>query len=569
MTAPLLPIDRLAGIALRYPRWLLLALLVSLHLTLVQGAAGQLYFMVSIGLAILWQPFVRTERRLSPGMLVFIAATIAVSVILFSRWVLTAWILLLAGVVGGKIFFHAARWTRAVHLMALGYLVVALLLIALPPALPQISLPAELDLLARNVLPFLFLIMAAIPDEAEAERSAEAADFVYSIFVFLLLAVLILSALALMTLFGYGYTESLLRSLLGLGTVLLVLGWAWNPHAGFGGFGSFFSRQVFSVGMPLEQWLHTLADLAQRCADPHDLLDIACADMVRRLPWVKGGDWRDETGQGEFGVRSGRRTEFCHGGLVLGIYTAHALSPSLAWHFELIAQLLGEFHADLLRARKLKHLSYVEAVHETGARLTHDVKNLLQSLNALCAAASAEDGEPSAELVALLRRQLPAITQRLAQTLDKLRVPQEDVADDIPAVVWLDSLRRRFGGAGIEGVVIVDEPLPGRLSVPAALFDSAAENLLQNAQEKRREEPSVTARIALRVEGGRAQLDVEDDGSAVPAKLAARLLREPVASERGLGIGLYQVARQAELAGYRLVLSENRDGCVRFTLAPA
>lgn len=567
MTDRFLSIDRLAGLAGRYPRWLLLALLASLHLTLVQGAAAHVFFMVGIGLAILWQPFVRTERHLSAGMLVFIALTIALAVAFFSRWVLAAWMLLLAGVVGGKIFFHAAFWTRMFHLMALGYLVAMLLLVALPTALPQVRLPVEIDLLARNVLPFLFLFMAAVPDDAEGERRAESVDFVYSVFVFLLLAVLILASLSLMTLFGYGYAESLLRSLLGLGVVLLVLGWAWNPHAGFGGFGSFFSHQVFSVGMPLEQWLHTLADLGLRCEDPHDLLDAACADMVRRLPWVKGGDWRDETGQGEFGTRADRRTEFRHGEVVLGIYTAHALSPSLAWHFDLIAQLLGEFHADLLRARQLRHLSYVQAVHETGARLTHDVKNLLQSLNALCAAANVEAGEPSAELMALLRRQLPAITQRLAQTLDKLRVPQEGVGDVILARSWLDGLQQRFQGAG---VVVENVLSPGsQARVSGSLFDSVAENLLQNALEKRRSEPAIAIRVRLAESGGKMRLDVEDDGSAVPTKLAPRLLREPVASENGLGIGLYQAARHAELAGYRLGLSENREGCVRFSLSPA
>jgi sensor histidine kinase regulating citrate/malate metabolism len=61
-------------------------------------------------------------------------------------------------------------------------------------------------------------------------------------------------------------------------------------------------------------------------------------------------------------------------------------------------------------------------------------------------------------------------------------------------------------------------------------------------------------------------LRVRDTGSAVPAELAKDLLRGPVASRSGLGIGLYQAARQAEAAGYALSLETNRDGNVCFAL---
>jgi hypothetical protein len=42
-----------------------------------------------------------------------------------------------------------------------------------------------------------------------------------------------------------------------------------------------------------------------------------------------------------------------------------------------------------------------------------------------------------------------------------------------------------------------------------------------------------------------------------------------VASSRGLGIGLYQAARQADAAGYRLTLEKNGDGEVCFALRAA
>jgi hypothetical protein len=51
--------------------------------------------------------------------------------------------------------------------------------------------------------------------------------------------------------------------------------------------------------------------------------------------------------------------------------------------------------------------------------------------------------------------------------------------------------------------------------------------------------------------------------------VASILLRAPVRSNTGLGIGLFQAARYAEKSGYALTLAENRDGSVCFALRQA
>jgi hypothetical protein len=55
----------------------------------------------------------------------------------------------------------------------------------------------------------------------------------------------------------------------------------------------------------------------------------------------------------------------------------------------------------------------------------------------------------------------------------------------------------------------------------------------------------------------------------VPAEVAGALLRAPVRSDNGLGIGLYQAARQARAGGFELSLAANRDGEVCFALRRA
>ena len=110
------------------------------------------------------------------------------------------------------------------------------------------------------------------------------------------------------------------------------------------------------------------------------------------------------------------------------------------------------------------------------------------------------------------------------------------------------------------------DPLPLELEIPTDLFDRVAENCLQNALEKRRAAPQVQIHVRLAVEAG-PQLTVCDSGDALPEFLARTLFTAPVPSAQGLGVGLYQAARQAAALGYRLALARNRLGEVCFALS--
>ena len=553
----------------RYRRYLLLALLVLLHLAIVQGvpsAVARTLLVGHFGLFLLWQPIVRAERRLGPLELALLATAVTAFIIFLNGWLMIAWTMVLTAIVGGKVFFYGSRWSRLFYLLALGYLLVLMLVLLLPPLLPMSGqLPGGFDLVARYVLPLMFPLMAILPVEDSERDEAQVVDLFSGIILFLLLAVLMLGCLAFMLVRAAGYAESLLLTLLSLAALLLLLGWAWNPRAGFSGLGVLFSRHVLSVGLPFEQWMHHLAEHAMREDDPAAFLDDAFAGLAR-LPWVGGGEWRAgeraEDRSGRFGRLEGQKTEYHHGPLAVTLYTSQRLSPALSWHFGLLARLLGEFYLAKVHAAQLQRLSYVEAVHETGARVTHDVKNLLQSLNTLCFAAEWQDGDNSAEFQRLLRRQLPVITQRLQQTLDKLRRPEEQPMTWQGAASWWADLKQRYAGAAID---FTEGGIDPALEVPGGLFNSVAENLLQNALDKRLHEPAL--RISARFSGGGAiEFSVCDSGSPIAGDLAVKLLRGPVESAGGFGIGLYQSARQAEGAGYRLELQTNQAGHVCFRL---
>jgi len=179
-----------------------------------------------------------------------------------------------------------------------------------------------------------------------------------------------------------------------------------------------------------------------------------------------------------------------------------------------------------------------------------------------CSVAARDEGRDSPELQALVRRQLPAITQRLSETLEKLQRPTEAAEKYVTARAWWEALVRQYRGEGVE---FEARALKDGARIPQALFSSVADNLLRNAIAKRAKDGATRIRVTLEGESGMA-LRVCDTGRAVAAELAVILLRAPVSLLAGLGIGLYQSARQAEAAGYTLELETNRDGDVCFAL---
>jgi hypothetical protein len=544
----------------RYWRLVVVAMLLLLHVAVFRGVAdpwARALLLAHLGLLLLWQPFLRAEQRVSPTQ-GLILSLVAVGLMLrLDWWLLAFWVVIIAGLVGGKVYQHHAKWQRRGYLVMLAYLLALLAIVILPEIAPRREITAETRRAAEYVLPFAFVLIALFPAEPEAAESAQIIDFFYSVFLMLILVVVILGSFTFMSLTRSSYLESLTYTVFLTAAAVLLVGLAWNPRSG-GGLGVFFSRYLFSIGLPVERWLQVLAQLLQVESQPQRFLEQAVV-ALGELPSVAGAAWRAGTVRGERGDRTPNVVEFANGELELRIFSRYRLGPALQWHLHLLGQLLGEFYIAKLREEKLREASYLQAVHETGARTTHDIKNLLQSLNVLCSVATGADYRDSTQLNALVRRQLPLVAQRLAQTLERLQRPQVEPESYVAAAHWWDAIARQYQSEGVEFV-------PSRLAtdarVPRSLFDSVADNLIRNALAKRTAESGVRVSVSMDAAG----LRVCDTGSAVPSEVEAGLLRSPVPSSSGLGIGLYQAARQAEAAGFRLALEKNRDGEVCFAL---
>src|SRR3989442_1406053 len=462
-------------------RGLVLGMVVSLDRAAVRGTEGgwaRGLMLAHFGLFIVWQPFMGGEHRLTSAQVAAIAAIALGTLYFLNWWLLALWVSVLAGIVGGKVFLCRARWRRRFFLVVLLYLVPLLLIWIVQNTFIRVPLPNEVELLAQYGLPVLFLVMGAIPAETDSAEAPQVVDFFYAAMIVLLLIALALGSFAFMTIGNIVYVMSLSYSMLIIAGVLLLLSFAWNPRAGFSGLSVYFSRYLLSIGLPFERWLYFLAELSQLETKPERFMKEACVGLAR-LPWVSGGFWHTAGESGDFGKVSKNSVEFTNQEIHLRVFTKLPLSPSLVWHFQLLGQLLGEFYVAKQREQKLQQQTYVQAVHETGARMTHDVKNLLQSLNVLCAAAE-RDAPPASggELSSLMRRQLPAITQRLQQTLDKLQKPDASNGRFIKADTWWEGLQRSYAGRGVE---FSRERQGGAAELPNELFGYARVRLYPTA----------------------------------------------------------------------------------------
>ena len=240
------------------------------------------------------------------------------------------------------------------------------------------------------------------------------------------------------------------------------------------------------------------------------------------------------------------------------------MGSALYLHANLLLRLIAFYHHAKIRERELTRQAQLRAIFETGARVTHDIKNLLQSLQAVTAAVEYSKPEDADELNALLKRQLPTLGQRLQIALDKLQAPLATTQSHEPLSSWWSRLQSRY----VDEQITFTQTLTDDPEIPTDMFDSVVDNLLDNARFKRANEPGIQIIVSINCKSNLVELSVSDTGSAIPHHIANKLFEAVVDSDAGLGIGLLQARRYANQHGYRLSLADNADNeQVRFSLS--
>ncbi len=543
-------------------------MLLSLHAFLLLDAAdnhlAHAIFLCHYGLFLMWQPIWRSAEKLSvPSAIVFLAFA-ALTFLFLSWWVTALWLAILLGLLGGRIFAEEARPNRIIHILAASYLLAMLLLWVVPKLLNASNDLEAATFTITYLMPLLPIAILFLSTKVMKTSQLPILDFFYTLIITLIAIIIILASYAIGSQNQVNYIEVMFITIFSIALSLIGLSFLWKPSARFSGVELLMSRYLSSVGMPFEKWVRNISNLGELESSAEPFLQGAMKQMSM-LPWVTGVSWLAGDTEGEIGNRSEHETSFSFKDLNMSLHTRWKISPALYVHVKLLTQIMGEFYEAKRREETLRQNAYMQAFYESGSRLTHDIKNILQSVGTLVTAAQQSEKQDDEALLGLIRRQLPVLNQRIAATLDKLKAPGVEKKRLEKIAAWWSSLQMRHQLSDIQ---FNAESLPG-LDINVEVVDSVIENLISNALEKEKYQPSIHISVTIydNNETGFC-IDVIDTGDAVEQEVADNLFKKHISSsENGMGVGLYHAAIDAEQAGYNLSLASNQYKAICFSLA--
>ncbi len=523
------------------------------------GPVSRSLLLMHLGFFLIWQPLWKGEEKLRWYDIILLLV-ITYAFVFWIDWrLLFAWNILLIGLVGGRVMVN--RRERTIYMLTLVFLVFQIL-IRCTPMLFDIGITSNTNDLFRLLLPILPLVILLLPIGKD-ERRFQSVDFVHAISLSTLTSLLVAGTLLNMYRNETDYLSALILTLMMIGVFLLAISWLLIPRVGFSGLSQLWLRSMLNIGTPFEGWLTELSLLFRQKSSPDEFLYSTMEELIA-LPWIEGVAWSAPGTANEIGHRAKHVTELKIDNLQVSIYSYTPVTGALYFHCKLLVQLINNFYVAKLRERELTQQTHLQAVYQTGARITHDIKNLLQSLQAITSVI-VNDNDQDDYLVSrrLMQKQLPVLTQRLKLALEKLQTPETGEQESVYLKDWWQDLKIRI----TLNRVRYQAEVSGDPVIPADLFDSVVDNLLENIRNKVEPAEGLSVVISLYADEQTVVLGICDNGNCIPEDKAKLILKEPLQSHNGLGIGLYQAARQAEGLGYQITLTSNLDGKVCFELA--
>ncbi len=537
---------------------MLFCLLAATHLG-NSDTIAQSFLIVHFGFFLLWQPVIKQQRSFNFKQLSILLALIFTFIYWFNPWLNAFWTLLLLTLLTGRIF--ARGLTRFIYGLAVITLFLDLILLTTPKLFQLATLPSSLQPAFSIILLLLPLTLIFIPAKKEISNQL---DFLRGFLVVILIIFLCLSSVLISLTVKQPYIESLATSVIILSLFLLLTAFLWTPRGGFKGLSQLWEKYILNIGGPFEQWITHVSTLEANAALlPSHFLSTTSRYLMQQH-WISGVSWKTDTDQGFEGKKSPYQVAIDDEKLNITLFTFTPVGPSLLLHAKLLLSVLIFYYRAKLQEQQLIKQAHLQAIYETGSKLTHDVKNILQSTQTMTQIVNDTDNETQ-EIIDIIKKQMPLLTQRLNNTLEKLSAPNK--ANNLNSATgslfhWWTQLQTRYTGRHIEFISTVTNDR----EIPLDIFTTVIENLLDNARSKRIREPELTIKIQLSTTRNLLSLTVSDTGSAIPFDVYARLFKEVVSSHDGFGIGLYQSCELAKSHGYQLSISNNTNGNVCFCL---
>ncbi len=544
-------------------RYRLLALLLCFFQLAVSYSENQkisiTLMIIHFGLFLFWQPIWSRKQRIDIIPFLIFSTFIGAFLWVSPLWFLILWAGVLLALIESTPFF--SKKDRYIEIFSTAYLILSINLIIVPKIFSILITENTVVQYCINELGFLLPLPLLMFSSVQNQVKKQNLDYLRGIIIALISIVIAIASVLKMHQSNIDYIYALIQVFIVSGITIIFISWIWNPGSGYKGLFVIWNRYLLNIGTPLENYLIQLTNLARDHNDPELFLQGSMENLFS-LNWIYGLKWSSASGNGELGQRVEIPLPISFGDLRLSVYTEKSMNPAMIIHTKLLVHILAFFYISKLRERKLSQRAQLEAIYETGSRLTHDMKNVLQSLSSLIGIINASDQNQAQQVLDLVKRQLPALSERLSLTLDKLASPQDESITMIDINDWWNRLLDRNSGRKIEFI----NEVSCNVEVVLEVMDTVADNLLDNARIKRIQEHDIDIRVILMHEGSGFKFVVEDTGWSIPEKIAEHLFKETVDSEHGLGIGLYQSGKQAEKYGYKLYIAKNEQGKVRLEM---
>jgi len=538
---------------------ILFSLLAASHLG-DGGTITQSFLIVHFGIFLLWQPVIKQQSSFSAKQITALFILIFAFIYWFNPWLNAFWTLLLLTLLTGRIF--ARGMARAAYGLAVVVLFLELVLITTPALFGLAAISSSLQQPFSIMVLVLPLVLLFIPASGATENQV---DFIRGFLIVLLVIFLCMSSVIISLTTQQIYIESLATSVIILSLFLLLTAFLWAPRAGFTGLAKLLEKYVLNIGGPFEEWFAHISTLeANTGLRPENFLTASLRYLMQQH-WICGVSWKTESANGTEGEKSSHEVDIQDEKLSLVIYTYTPIGPSLLLHSKLLLSILTFYYRAKLQEQLLLKQAHMQAIYETGSKLTHDVKNILQSTHTMTQIIHDNDAEMQ-EKMDVLKKQMPILTQRLNTTLEKLRAPAKsndgEQTSSGSLLQWWNQLQIRYTGRHIKFSTDVERDS----EIPVDIFTTVMENLLDNARNKRIREPELTIYVTLSNLNDQLQLSVADTGSAINPQISQQLFKEVVSSQDGFGIGLYQCYELAKNHGFDLTISDEAEGNVCFVL---
>lgn len=553
---------KLVKILIQLEQQILAAILLLLHGLTWSVADKFIHFsmlFVLYGLFFLWQPLWGKETRVNTLPSVVLILSLLSFSYYYHNESLILFSLIISGLIGSRLFSH--NTSRTFDLLALSILIVEMAIGIIPNAFAQINLPVQFTALIQTLLliPILGFFFAPSPDRSQQPRSQ--IDFMHGLLTSTLIFLALLGGIVVNILYGVDYIDGLLLTVFIVATLSIGISWFWNPGIGYSGLGVLWNRYAMTIGGPFETWINTLTTLIEEpYISASDFLQAACEHLIEN-DWLNGIQWQFTGHTIAAGAKYGAMFQHkISDQILVTIYFKSDPGKALRQHTILLIRMAYQFYLAKLNQDKMRAQEHFATIHHTGARLTHDIKNILQSIKTSIDIVQASSDDKKQKTKHLLQQNLNQISNRLESTLAKLKSPEITTSIKI---IGLDDWVKRFHAEHSYPWLSVNHDISVNHAVPCELFDSVINNLISNTQNKKE-----VTQVILDINAGEEMIVVTvcDNGNPVKPELEKNLFIKPVSSGEGMGIGLYQSAIMARSFNYELELANNENGKVCFSL---